>query len=262
MQQNRHPYHMVEQSPWPLTASFSAILLTTSLIMWFHSLNMKPMLIAWLITVMTMIQWWRDVTRESTLQGHHSLKVIKSLKLGMILFIISEVMFFLSFFWSYFHMSLAPSMEIGMIWPPSGITTFNPFSIPLLNTAILISSGVSVTWCHHAILTSNLPQAKTSLFLTILLGFYFTCLQLFEYKEASFSISDSCYGSTFFVATGFHGLHVIIGTTFLTISFIRLFILHWSHSHHFGFEASAWYWHFVDVVWLFLFVSIYWWGGC
>nr|YP_009002075.1 cytochrome c oxidase subunit III [Pseudocellus gertschi]AGL11937.1 cytochrome c oxidase subunit III [Pseudocellus gertschi] len=257
---HHHPYHMVEQSPWPLMSMFTALMMTSSMIMWFH--NTKPLMImlTLMMMIMTMFQWWRDITREATIQGHHPTKVIKNLKWGMILFIVSEVMFFLSFFWAFFHMSLAPSMEIGSVWPPSGISSFNPLGIPLLNTAILVSSGVMITWTHHSILNNKIKQAKTSLLLTIILGVYFTTLQAFEYLEASFSMADSCYGSTFFVATGFHGLHVIIGTTFLTTCFLRLMNLHFSNKHHFGFEASAWYWHFVDVVWLFLFISIYWWG--
>nr|YP_009045917.1 cytochrome c oxidase subunit III [Myomenippe fornasinii]CDR98400.1 cytochrome c oxidase subunit 3 [Myomenippe fornasinii] len=256
-----HPYHLVDMSPWPLTGSISAMMLTTGLIKWFHQYNMNLLLLSLLATLLTMIQWWRDVTREGTYQGLHTSMVVKGLRWGMILFILSEVLFFFSFFWAFFHSSLAPTVEIGMNWPPLGIQPFNPFQIPLLNTTILLSSGASVTWAHHAIMESNHTQAIQSLGLTIILGFYFTLLQAFEYFEAPFSIADSVFGSTFFVATGFHGLHVIIGTSFLFVCFIRLFFCHFSSNHHVGFEAAAWYWHFVDVVWLFLYVFIYWWGG-
>jgi len=169
--------------------------------------------------------------------------------------------FFFSFFWAFFHRSLAPTIEIGLIWPPTGIEPFNPFQVPLLNTIILLSSGVTVTWAHHSIIENNHSQTLTGLILTVILGLYFTSLQALEYWEASFTISDSSYGSTFFMATGFHGVHVIIGTTFIAVCLNRHFKNHFSPSHHFGFEAAAWYWHFVDVVWLFLYMTIYWWGG-
>ena len=168
---------------------------------------------------------------------------------------------FFSFFWAFFHRSLSPSVEIGSLWPPQGIKAFNPFQIPLLNTAILLGSGVTVTWAHHAIIENNYTQGVQALALTVFLGVYFTSLQALEYWEASFSIADAVYGSTFFVATGFHGLHVIIGTIFLLVCLVRQYFNHFSLNHHFGFEAAAWYWHFVDVVWLFLFVTIYWWGN-
>nr|UAM92181.1 cytochrome c oxidase subunit III [Geosesarma faustum] len=258
---NFHPYHLVNMSPWPLTGSINAMMLTTGLVKWFHQYNMNLLILSFIGIILTMIQWWRDVTRESTYQGLHTLMVMKGLRWGMILFILSEMLFFFSFFWAFFHSSLSPTMEIGMYWPPLGIQTFNPFQIPLLNTTILLSSGATVTWAHHAIMEANHNQAIQSLSMTIILGFYFTLLQAYEYIEASFTISDSVFGSTFFVATGFHGLHVIIGTTFLSVCFMRLYKYHFSPLHHLGFETAAWYWHFVDVVWLFLYIFIYWWGG-
>nr|YP_009142394.1 cytochrome c oxidase subunit III [Squilloides leptosquilla]AKH03054.1 cytochrome c oxidase subunit III [Squilloides leptosquilla] len=256
-----HPYHLVDMSPWPLTGSISAMMLTTGLVKWFHKFEFDLLMMALLGIILTMIQWWRDITREGTYQGLHTITVTTGLRWGMILFITSEVLFFFSFFWAFFHSSLAPAVEIGVSWPPAGIIAFNPFQIPLLNTAILLSSGATVTWAHHAIMEGNHTQALQSLGITILLGFYFTALQALEYFEAPFTIADSVYGSTFFVATGFHGLHVIIGTTFLAVCFYRLYMCHFSSYHHFGFEAAAWYWHFVDVVWLFLYITIYWWGG-
>jgi len=161
----------------------------------------------------------------------------------------------------FFHRRLSPNIELGINWPPFGIITFNPFQIPLLNTIILLTSGITVTWAHHSLIINNYSQTTISLLLTIILGLYFTLLQIYEYIEASFSIADSIYGSSFFIATGFHGLHVLIGTTFLFICFFRHTFFHFSSIHHFGFEAAAWYWHFVDIVWLFLYISIYWWGG-
>nr|YP_009975989.1 cytochrome c oxidase subunit III [Scyllarides haanii]QNK05433.1 cytochrome c oxidase subunit III [Scyllarides haanii] len=256
-----HAFHLVNASPWPLTGSISAMMLTTGLVKWFHEFNINLLLLGILATLLTMIQWWRDITREATFQGLHTSVVGKGLRWGMILFILSEVLFFFSFFWAFFHSSLSPSVEIGVAWPPLGIQPFNPFQIPLLNTTILLSSGATVTWAHHAIIESNHSQAFQSLLMTILLGGYFTGLQALEYIEAPFTIADSVYGSTFFVATGFHGLHVIIGTLFLTVCLYRLYMCHFSATHHFGFEAAAWYWHFVDVVWLFLYICIYWWGG-
>ena len=256
-----HTYHLVDMSPWPLTGSISAIILTTGLVKWFHQYNINLLVLGVLATILTMIQWWRDITREGTYQGIHTIQVTLGLRKGIILFITSEVLFFFRFFWAFFHRRLSPSVELGIIWPPTGIQPFNPFQIPLLNTAILLASGATVTWAHHSILESNHSQALQRLALTIILGIYFTGLQALEYYEASFTIADSSYGSTFFVATGFHGLHVIIGSLFLLVCLYRIFICHFSNTHHFGFEAAAWYWHFVDVVWLFLYISIYWWGG-
>nr|YP_010836246.1 cytochrome c oxidase subunit III [Paradoxopsyllus custodis]WGC90508.1 cytochrome c oxidase subunit 3 [Paradoxopsyllus custodis] len=258
---NNHPFHLVNNSPWPLTGALSTFTLMLGMIMWFHTYNSYLMFIGMFITIMTMFQWWRDISREGTYQGLHTFIVSKGLRYGMILFIISEVLFFFSFFWAFFHSSLSPSIDLGATWPPMNINPFNPFQIPLLNTAILLSSGISITWAHHSLLENSHSQTSKSLMITIILGIYFSILQAYEYIEAPFTIADSVYGSTFFMATGFHGLHVIIGTLFLLICWIRLNIFHFSSSHHFGFEAAAWYWHFVDVVWLFLYISIYWWGS-
>nr|QHX99580.1 cytochrome c oxidase subunit III [Metrioptera bonneti] len=258
---SNHPYHLVNPSPWPLTGAIGAMTTTMGMIKWFHQYDNSLLFLGLALITLTMIQWWRDITREGTYQGLHTLPVSKGLRWGMILFIVSEVFFFISFFWAFFHSSLSPSVELGSLWPPLGIQPFNPLQIPLLNTTILLASGVTVTWAHHSLMEGNYSQATQSLFFTILLGIYFTILQAYEYIEAPFTISDAVYGSTFFMATGFHGLHVIIGTTFLLICLIRHLMCHFSINHHFGFEAAAWYWHFVDVVWLFLYISIYWWGS-
>nr|YP_010716460.1 cytochrome c oxidase subunit III [Gotra octocincta]WDQ40356.1 cytochrome c oxidase subunit 3 [Gotra octocincta] len=254
-----HPYHLVTQSPWPILTSINLMIMLIGAIKWFNEFNYNLILIGFMTLNLCSSQWWRDVIRESTFQGFHTLKVSKLMRMGMILFICSEIFFFLSFFWAYFHMSLSPSIEIGSMWPPILIQPFNPYNIPLLNTIILLSSGVSITWSHYSILNSNLKESLISMNLTILLGVYFTSLQYMEYNEASFCISDSVYGSTFFMITGFHGLHVIIGTIFIIVTMMRLKKFHFSCHHHFGFEASSWYWHFVDVVWLFVYISIYWW---
>nr|YP_009759746.1 cytochrome c oxidase subunit III [Phauda flammans]QIQ56357.1 cytochrome c oxidase subunit III [Phauda flammans] len=261
MTNHNHPYHLVDYSPWPLTSAIGVLTLVTGMIKWFHNFNMNLMMLSYIIIIMSMYQWWRDICREGTLQGKHTIVVLKGLKWGMILFIISEIFFFISFFWAFFHSSLSPNIEVGCNWPPTMIIPFNPFQIPLLNTIILISSGITVTWAHHSLMENNYSQMSQSLFITIMLGIYFTILQAYEYFEATFTISDSIYGSTFFMATGFHGLHVMIGTIFLLICLIRHLNNHFSKNHHFGFEAAAWYWHFVDVVWLFLYISIYWWGN-
>nr|YP_010996523.1 cytochrome c oxidase subunit III [Sophonia fuscomarginata]WPC85265.1 cytochrome c oxidase subunit III [Sophonia fuscomarginata] len=257
---NNHPFHLVDKSPWPIVGSIGLMTMTSGMIMWFHMLNMNLMMLGMTIIILTMIQWWRDVIRESTFQGLHTKKVIISMKWGMILFITSEVLFFSSFFWAFFHSSLSPDIQIGNQWPPLGIKPFNPINIPMLNTMILLCSGISMTWAHNAILVKNYTQTIQSMTITVMLGLYFSCLQMYEYMESPFCISDSVYGSTFFMSTGFHGLHVIIGTIFITISLYRMKNLHFSSIHHVGFETAAWYWHFVDVVWLFLYIMVYWWG--
>lgn len=261
MAHQAHAYHIVDPSPWPLTGAIAALLITSGLAIWFHFNSTVLITIGLILLLLTIIQWWRDIIREGTFQGHHTPPVQKGLRYGIILFITSEVFFFLGFFWAFYHASLAPTPELGGCWPPSGVITLDPFEVPLLNTAVLLASGVTVTWAHHSIIEGDRKQTIHSLTLTILLGFYFTFLQAIEYYEAPFTIADGVYGSTFFVATGFHGLHVIIGSTFLAVCLIRQIQYHFTSEHHFGFEAAAWYWHFVDVVWLFLYVSIYWWGS-
>nr|AXS65136.1 cytochrome c oxidase subunit 3 [Staphylinoidea sp. 9 KM-2017] len=256
-----HPFHLVEISPWPITGALSAMIMAMGLIKWFHFYNNNLFIIGMISTILIMYQWWRDISREGTFQGLHTYSVTMGLRWGMILFITSEVFFFLSFFWAFFHNSLSPNIELGMQWPPKGIEPFNPMQIPLLNTLILLTSGFTVTWAHHSMMENNFKQTTQSLMLTVILGIYFSILQAYEYMEAPFSISDSSYGSSFFMSTGFHGIHVIIGSTFLLVCLIRHLNNHFSSIHHFGFEAAAWYWHFVDVVWLFLYISIYWWGS-
>lgn len=261
MTYKNHPYHLVEARPWPILGSFGVIVRILGLIIWFHFFQFHLFLIGSIIVILIIIQWWRDVTRERTFQGLHTIKVSIGLRWGIILFITSEVFFFISFFWAFFHNRLSPTPELGIIWPPKLISPFNPIQIPLLNTLILLSSGISITWAHHSLMENNFTQSLQGLAITVILGIYFTALQGYEYIEASFSISDSVYGTTFFIATGFHGIHVIIGSTFLLVCLIRHYKNHFSSIHHFGFEAAAWYWHFVDVVWLFLYISIYWWGS-
>jgi len=263
MVDKRHTFHLVDPSPWPLFGSIALLALTSGLAMWFHSYTGGLQLfLAGLTGIITiMLFWFRDIIREGTYQGMHTVNVQNGLRMGMLLFIVSEVMFFFSFFWAFFHSSLAPTIEIGSIWPPLGIQVLNPWEVPLLNTLILLLSGVTVTWAHHSIVAGERSQTIQALVATVSLGLIFTALQAFEYVEAAFTIADSVYGSTFYMATGFHGFHVIVGTLLLVASLYRVLNNQFTREHHFGFEAAAWYWHFVDVVLLFLFVSIYWWGN-
>lgn len=255
-----HPFHLVDVRPWPICGALRASITLVGLVKWFHFYTIDLFIVGFIITLIIMYQWWRDVARESTMQGLHTYTVTIGIRWGIILFITSEVFFFISFFWGFFHRRLSPTIEIGIIWPPKRIMPFNPIQVPLLNTLILLSSGVTVTWAHHRLIENNFKQTTQGLILTVILGVYFSILQGIEYIEAPFTIADAVYGSSFFMATGFHGIHVIIGTTFLLICLIRHLKNHFSSIHHFGFEAAAWYWHFVDVVWLFLYISIYWWG--
>jgi quinol-cytochrome oxidoreductase complex cytochrome b subunit/heme/copper-type cytochrome/quinol oxidase subunit 3 len=378
----KHPYHLVTSSPWPFLISLSLLAVTVGMVMFFHRFTGSSfVLTTGLVTLgLIMVCWFRDIVREGTFEGHHTLMVQRGLKFGMILFIVSEVCFFFSFFWGFFHSSLSPAIQIGGIWPPKGIEVFNPWEIPLLNTLILLTSGVSVTWAHYAVrseftrfLWTNdgnkslnqkffgvvvhtlfhtelyFPAYFRSIFtkgvsslgayrffalgvrkplqpivftpfyetlttlnfmlsfseallkapsfkaflspsndltfknnlvyrynmffkrsrhalllalgVTIGLGLIFTVIQFFEYKHATFTIADSVYGSTFYLTTGFHGLHVIVGTIFLIVCFFRAYSYHFTVNHHIGLESAIWYWHFVDVVWLGLYISIYHWGG-
>lgn len=255
-----HPYHIVNMSPWPLLVGFGVLNVMIGIIRIFCYLEVDLLFISFIFLVWILLLWWRDVIRERTYQGLHSRLVLRGLIVGIILFIVREIFFFISFFWTFFHSRLSPTIEVGHYWPPSGIFPFNPFQVPLLNTVILLASGVSVTWAHQLILNNDWNNSKKAIIITWLLGVYFLILQGFEYYIASFNISDSVYGSIFFISTGFHGFHVIIGTLFLFFIWFRLVNYHFTNSHHFGFEAAAWYWHFVDVVWLFLFSVVYWWG--
>ena len=266
-----HDYHLVEPDPWPLIGSFSALALTGGGVMWLHDNPYGKFIFALglLGVLVTMFNWWSNTVREAH-EGHHTPVVQLHLRYGMILFIASEVMFFLAWFWAFFSAALFPSAvdAVGAQWPPQGTEVLDPFGWPLLNTLILLCSGTTVTWAHHALIHGDREGLKKGLWCTILLGLLFTGIQAYEYIHAPFSFSrlneelpGNIYGSTFFMATGFHGAHVIIGTIFLIVCLARAYKGDFTPKQHFGFEAAAWYWHFVDVVWLFLFVSIYVWGG-
>lgn len=257
----RHFNHMTDERPWPIINSLAGLGVTMGLVSVFHVNRWNLSNLAIVTLIMVSFSWWRDISREGTYQGFHTKIVETGLKWGIILFITSEVFFFVSFFWAFFHSRLSPSIELGSRWPPAGINPFNPWGVPLLNTIILISSGIRLTWCHRAVETRLHRLSVISLAVTGVLGIYFTVFQGIEYNEAPFSISDSIYGSTFFIATGFHGLHVMIGSAFLFICLLRILMGRLRETHHVGLKSSIWYWHFVDIVWLFLFFWVYMWGA-
>ena len=260
-QEAKHPYHLVDPSPWPLLGSIAAGALAVGAVLYMHNSGPWLMIVGFLAVIFVMAMWWRDVVREGEFGGYHTQVVQIGLRYGMALFIASEVMFFVAFFWAYFNSALYPKEAIGFVWPPADIATFNPWDLPFLNTLILLTSGVSLTWAHHALIDNNRKDAIRGLAITVALGLIFTCVQAYEYSHAAFGFADGIYPSTFYMATGFHGFHVIVGTTFLIVCLVRLIKGHFKPDHHVGLEAAAWYWHFVDVVWLFLFAAIYWWGA-
>jgi cytochrome c oxidase subunit III len=257
----KHQYHLVEPSIWPLVGAISAFVMFGGAVLYMHGHGTAVMILGIIMVLGMMAFWWRDVIKEATFQGHHTPIVQIGLRYGMALFIASEVMFFAAFFWAFFDASLYPKAATGGVWPPKGVHPFNPFDLPFLNTMILLLSGTTVTWAHHALIENDRKSLLLGLALTIALGLSFTGVQAYEYSHAAFAFKDGIYPSTFFMATGFHGFHVIIGTTFLIVCWFRAYAGHFKPNHHFGFEAAAWYWHFVDVVWLFLFICVYWWGG-
>jgi cytochrome c oxidase subunit III len=258
---HKHPYHLVDPSPWPIVGAIAAGILFGGAVIFMHGGGWILMVIGFLAVLGVMAVWWRDVIREAVYEGHHTKVVQLGLRYGMALFIASEVMFFAAFFWAYFSAALFPTAAMGGVWPPKGIHPFDAFDVPFLNTLVLLLSGVTVTWAHHALLENDRKNLIRGLAITIALGLCFTSLQAYEYSHAAFGFTQGMYPSTFFMATGFHGFHVIIGTCFLCVCLGRAIKGHFTPTHHFGFEAAAWYWHFVDVVWLFLFTCVYWWGS-
>ncbi len=258
-----HPFHLVSPSPWPFYTSLSLLAVTTSGVLGMHGfLNAIYFLMLALFTLISSMSFWfRDIISEGTYLGNHTLAVQKGLNTGVGLFIISEALFFLAIFWAYFHSALSPTVELGAQWPPVGVESINPFELPLLNTIILLSSGVTVTYCHHSLIQGSRSQGLNALLYTIFLAIIFTILQAIEYSVSNFTISDGTYGSCFYFGTGFHGLHVIIGTAFLFVGLLRFYRYHLTENHHLGLESGILYWHFVDIIWLFLFLSIYYWGS-
>ena len=260
-----HPYHLVRPSIWPLASSFAAGLLALGAVFFMHDVKidefafgLKGVVIGLLAVLACMFFWWKDVIREAVVEKAHTVIAKIGFRFGMMLFILSELMFFVAFFWAFFNASLFP---VGGVWPPEGIVTINPFDLPFLMTMILLLSGCSITWAHHEIVEGNQKGFIQGLGVTVLLGVVFLCFQVYEYGHATFGFKDGIFPSTFYMATGFHGFHVLVGTIFLAVCWFRAKKGHFTKDSHFGFEAAAWYWHFVDVVWLFLFVAVYWWGG-
>lgn len=276
-----HDYHIIDPSPWPLIGAIGALTMAIGGVAWMRYLNggefpIFGMNIAnpWLffiglaIVIYTMFAWWKDTIKEAH-GGDHTRVVSLHLRYGMIMFIASEVMFFVAWFWAFFDASLysneaaqvARSAYTGGTWPPQGIEVLDPFHLPLYNTIILLLSGTTVTWAHHALLHNDRQGLIWGLTLTVALGVLFSAVQVYEYAHAPFAFKESIYGATFFMATGFHGFHVLVGTIFLLVCLFRALAGHFKPDQHFGFEAAAWYWHFVDVVWLFLFVCVYIWAS-
>jgi cytochrome c oxidase subunit III len=261
----KQPYHLVDPSPWPILGALTGAATLTGLVFVSHYGNWWLLVLGLLGTIGVMFGWWRDVLKESATPGMHSTIVRLGLRYGVIMFIASEVMFFVGFFWAFFHYALFPEHVSGaevLVWPPQGVLTFDPWGLPFLNTMILLLSGTTLTWAHHALLHNDRKSLLLGLTLTVVLGVIFTGLQAWEYSLAPFKFfGGGVYPSVFFLATGFHGFHVIVGTLFLAVCLWRAKKGHFTPERHFGFEAAAWYWHFVDVVWLFLFICIYWWGA-
>ena len=261
----KQPYHLVDPSPWPIIGAVGGGTTVLGIIFAAHYGNYLALYIGLAIVLGTMFFWWRDVLRESRTKGVHTPVVRLGLRYGMMLFIASEVMFFVGFFWAYFHYALFPEHVLGAanpMWPPEGVHTFDPFHLPFLNTMILLLSGTTITWAHHNLIQGNNRLVIIGLAMTVFLGLSFTTFQVIEYSNAPFAFNGGgVYPSVFFLATGFHGFHVIVGTCFLLVCLLRASAGQFTPQRHFGFEAAAWYWHFVDVVWLFLFVCIYWWGA-
>ena len=276
----QHDYHLVNPSAWPLVCSIFAVVWALGMVVMMKGLfglpkgNLIPLGVGVAGLLYGMYGWWADVVKESR-GGDHTPVVSIGLRYGMILFIASEVMFFVAWFWAFFEMALfhhdrtySAIEEVRQAWgawPPKGVEVLDPWHFPLTNTVTLLLSGTTVTWAHHAVLEGDRKSAKLALWLTIILGAMFTCIQAYEYREIiseklffnETAANSGLYGSTFFMATGFHGFHVLVGTIFLSICLLRLYLGQLTPQKHFGFEAAAWYWHFVDVVWLFLFAFIY-----
>ncbi len=263
--EKNHDYHILTPSVWPFMGALGAFIMLFGAVLWMQGITAFMFFGGLAVVLYVSYAWWSDVIVEAN-QGDHTPVVKIGLRYGVVLFIMSEVMFFVAWFWAFFKNALYPmgpdSPRIDGIWPPAGIETFNPWHLPLINTLILLCSGAAATWAHHAIAhENNRKDMITGLGIAVFLGVLFTFFQGYEYAEASFGLSGNIYGAVFFMATGFHGFHVIIGTIFLGVCMIRAIRGSFTPEHHIGFEAAAWYWHFVDVVWLFLFLAVYIWGG-
>ena len=260
-----HPFHLVDPSIWPLVTAFAAGLMAVGGVLYMHDakiggvpIGLNGLYLGLFSVLFCMFMWWREILHEAVFQKAHSLIAKIGLRYGMMLFIVSEVMFFVAFFWAFFNAALWP---VGGHWPPDGIVPIGAFGLPFMMTMILLLSGCAVTWAHHAVVEGNYKALEQGLACAVGLGVFFLCFQIYEYGHATFGFSDGVFPSTFYMATGFHGFHVLVGTIFLAVCYFRARKGHFTKESHFGFEAAAWYWHFVDVVWLFLFIAVYWWGG-
>lgn len=258
MSKKNHPFHLVSPSPWPFVGSIGGLVSALGLILFMHNEGSYVLIAGLSLILATMGGWWWDVIQESKKKEDYTSPVQFGLKMGMVLFILSEVMFFAAFFGAFFYTSLFPT---GGVWPPQGVHPLNPFDFPYFNTLILLLSGTTLTWAHHALLENHRKDVLKGLGVTIALGLLFSCIQIYEYAHASFGFKEGIYPSIFYMTTGFHGVHVFVGTLFLAVCWLRTYAHEFTPTRHIGFEAAAWYWHFVDVVWLLLFVSIYWWGS-
>jgi len=258
-----HPFHLVSPSPWPILTCVSLLTLTSTGVAFMHNFQgaVNILHLAFIALTTTMAFWFRDVISEGTFLGNHTLAVQKGLNMGIVLFIVSEALFFVAVFWAYFHSALSPTVELGAQWPPMGIEAINAFELPLLNTVLLLASGITITYAHHSIIQGNRGGALYGAVFTLVLAGVFTLFQGVEYAVSSFTISDGTFGSVFYFGTGFHGFHVIIGTIFLGVGFWRLLAYHLTENHHLGLEGGILYWHFVDIVWLVLYLSVYYWGS-
>jgi len=264
-----HDYHILEPDIWPFVGSMSALTFTSGMVLSFYPdlFGTAASIVMWAGLaglIATFFMWFKNIVVEAQ-RGDHTPVVQLHMRYGMILFIASEVMFFVGWFWAWFDFSLFPSTlteVVGGVWPPKAIDeVLDPFALPLLNTLILLCSGTTVTWAHHSLIHGDRKGLKQGLWATIALGVLFSFIQAYEYAVAPFSFGGNTYSSAFYMATGFHGFHVIVGTIFLAVCLYRAYLGHFTPRQHFGFEAAAWYWHFVDVVWLFLFIAVYVWGG-
>ncbi len=272
--EKNHDYHILPPSIWPFAGALSGFIMLFGAVMWMKDVTPYMFFIGLIGVLYVMYAWWSEVIVESH-QGDHTPVVQIGLRYGVIMFITSEVMFFSAWFWSFFKHAIYPMADVADkaaarvatangfdgAWPPAGIETFDPWHLPLINTLILLTSGCAATWAHHAVQEDDRDGLKWGLLIAVLLGVLFTITQAYEYSHAAFSFDGNIYGANFFMATGFHGFHVIVGTIFLAICYFRALKGHFSPTRHIGFEAAAWYWHFVDVVWLFLFMAVYIWGA-
>jgi len=261
LQTQKHPFHILSSSPLPFMVSLCVLVLALGFVEYMHFSLIFNFIVGLLLLVCVSFMWFFDVIKEGTFGGYHTSPVVENLRLGFMLFVLTEVAFFASFFWSFFHFSLAPSIFIGMQWPPEGLVLINPMGLPFFNTILLLYSSYLVTYAHKSMIGRCWRDSQIGLFLAIICGVFFFCVQGYEYIESPFSINDSVYGSIFYILTGCHGLHVLIGTIFLTVCFVRNELKHFTCDHHVGFEAAAIYWHFVDVVWIFVYLFVYCWSA-